>query len=125
MVAGSVGDLRLIEPQPLHVDGLSLLDVGCVVEDLFGLAGEGRLQVAAFVGTVQGLNRLLEADGDEQAHADGGDVDEEVFPGVGGFVGRVDVEHGRAFQGLCNYRGPEHRVLPIVSQPFGSIGYPS
>jgi len=36
---------------------------------------------------------LLETDGDEQTDDDGRDVDEEVFPGVGGFVGRVDVEH--------------------------------
>ena len=32
--------------------------------------------------------------GDEEAEDDGGDVDEEVAPGVGGVVGRVDVEHG-------------------------------
>jgi hypothetical protein len=42
---------------------------------------------------VDELDGLLEADGDEQADDDGGDVDEEVFPGVGGFVGRVYVEH--------------------------------
>jgi len=40
---------------------------------------------------MQGLDGLLEADGDEQANADGGDVDEEVAPDVGGLVGRVDV----------------------------------
>jgi hypothetical protein len=39
------------------------------------------------------LYGLLETDGNEQADADCADVDEEVFPGVGGFVGRVDVEH--------------------------------
>jgi hypothetical protein len=37
------------------------------------------------------LDRLLEADGDEKADDDGGDVDEEVSPGVGGVSGRVDV----------------------------------
>jgi hypothetical protein len=49
----------------------------------------------------QGLDRLLQADGDEQADDDGGDVDEEVFPGVGGLVGRVDVEHGWPFTSLA------------------------
>jgi hypothetical protein len=43
---------------------------------------------------VNRLDGLFEADGDEQADDDGGDVDEEVAPGVGGLVGRVDVEHG-------------------------------
>ena len=40
------------------------------------------------------LDGLLQTDGDQQTDADGGDVDEEVFPGVGGGVGWVDVEHG-------------------------------
>jgi hypothetical protein len=35
----------------------------------------------------------LQAYSDDEADDDGGDVDEEVLPGVGGFVGRVDVEH--------------------------------
>jgi len=43
---------------------------------------------------VEVFDGLLQADGDEQADADGAYVDEEVFPGVGGGVGRVDVEHG-------------------------------
>jgi hypothetical protein len=94
VVAGGVRDLRFIEPQPLHVDGLSLFDIGGIVEDLFGLVGQGGLQNAAFVGAVQGFNGLFEADGDEQADDDGGEVDEEVAPGVGWVVGWVDVEHG-------------------------------
>ena len=36
---------------------------------------------------------LLEAGGDEEADDDGGDVDEEVAPGVGRGVGRVGFEH--------------------------------
>jgi hypothetical protein len=32
---------------------------------------------------VEELDGLLETDGDEQANDDGGDVDEEVAPGVG------------------------------------------
>lgn len=39
------------------------------------------------------LDRLLDADGDEQAYDDGCDVNEEVAPGVGGMVRGVDVEH--------------------------------
>jgi hypothetical protein len=30
---------------------------------------------------------LLEADGDDEAEDDGGDMDEEVSPGIGGVVG--------------------------------------
>jgi hypothetical protein len=50
-------------------------------------------ELAALVGMVDGFDGLLEADGDEETEDDGGDVDEEVAPGVDGFVGRVDVEH--------------------------------
>jgi hypothetical protein len=42
---------------------------------------------------VDGLDALLETDGNEEADADGGDVDEEVAPGVGGMVGWVNVQH--------------------------------
>ena len=56
----------------------------------------------SFVAMVEVFDCLLEADGDEQANTDGGDVDEEVAPGVGGGVGRVDVEQGWV---LCGVRG--------------------
>ena len=49
----------------------------------------GLLQLMVVVDELDGL---LEADGDEEAEDDGGDVDEEVAPGVGGAVGWVDVE---------------------------------
>src|SRR5215472_2490398 len=39
------------------------------------------------------LDCLLEADGDEEADGDGGDVDEKVGPGVFGFVRDVDINH--------------------------------
>jgi hypothetical protein len=45
---------------------------------------------------VDRLYRLLQTDGDDEADDDGGDVDEEVFPGMGRGVGRVDIEHGVA-----------------------------
>jgi hypothetical protein len=68
-----------------------LFEVFAIVADLRaqGLAGLPHLAVM-----VNGLDGLLEADGDEEADDDGGDVDEEVAPGVGGVVGWVDVEHG-------------------------------
>ncbi len=59
----------------------------------FALAGEGFAGFADFVVVVDDFDRLLEADGDEQANDDGGDVEEEVGPGVGGLVGWMDVEH--------------------------------
>jgi hypothetical protein len=53
------------------------------------LAGVGDL-----VAVVEVFDGLLEANGDQQADDDGGDVNEEVALGVGGVVWRVDVEHG-------------------------------
>jgi hypothetical protein len=46
------------------------------------------LELLALVVMMDRLNGLLEADGDEQTDDDGGDVDEEVAPGVGGVGGR-------------------------------------
>ena len=63
------------------------------VEVLLGFDVHLTFEVLALVVVVEGFDALLEADGDEQAYADGGDVDEEVAPGVGGVVGRVDIEH--------------------------------
>jgi hypothetical protein len=45
------------------------------------------------------LDNLFQADGDEEADADGGDVDPEVSPRVRGVLGRVYVEHGTNFRG--------------------------
>ena len=50
---------------------------------------------------VEGFDGLLEGDGDEQADADGGDVDEKVAPGVGRLVRRVDVELGGLLLAFC------------------------
>jgi hypothetical protein len=60
--------------------------------DAQGLSGVGDLMAVMEV-----LDGLFEADGDEEAEDDGGDVDEEVAPGAGGVVWRVDVEHGCGF----------------------------
>jgi hypothetical protein len=42
---------------------------------------------------VEVLHALLQADCDDEAHDDGGDVDEEVSPGVGSVCGWMDVKH--------------------------------
>jgi hypothetical protein len=68
-----------------------VLDVAFVVASI---ALEGNLQFMALMVMMEILDGLLEADGDEEADDDGGDVDEEVAPGVGGGVGWVDVEQG-------------------------------
>jgi hypothetical protein len=60
---------------------------------LFALGAEGGASFSDLVAVVQELDRLLEADGDEETDNDGGDVEEEVAPGAGGVVERVDVEH--------------------------------
>ena len=59
-----------------------------------GLFAKSFFKVMELVLVMEVLDRLLQADGDKQADADGADVDEEVFPRVGRRVGRVDVEHG-------------------------------
>ena len=51
------------------------------------------LQLMALMPVVQQFDRLLEADGDDKPDHDGDDVDDEVFPGVRGFVRRVYIEH--------------------------------
>jgi hypothetical protein len=42
---------------------------------------------------VEEFHRLFEGNCDEQTDDDGRDVDEEVFPRMGAFARRVDVEH--------------------------------
>ena len=71
------------EPFALVADKVGAID--------FELAGEGFARFAELIALVDALDELLEADGDDEADDDGGDVDEEVFPGVGGGVGWVDV----------------------------------
>ena len=61
---------------------------------MFALAAKRFAEIATLVGAVDGFDGLLQADGDEQADGDGGDVNDEVAPSMGGVFGRVDVEHG-------------------------------
>jgi hypothetical protein len=51
------------------------------------------LELLTLMAVMDELDGLFEADGEEQAKADGAHVDEKVFPGVDGFVRRVDVDH--------------------------------
>jgi hypothetical protein len=50
------------------------------------------------VAVVEELDGLFKADGNQQANGDRRDMDEEIFPGVDGCVGSVDVKHG-----WCNF----------------------
>jgi hypothetical protein len=50
-------------------------------------------QDATFVGVVNGFHGLLEADGDENAEDDGGEMDEELAACGGGVMRWVDVDH--------------------------------
>jgi hypothetical protein len=80
-------DLLHGDIEPPAVD----IQIGAVVMQLnVEIVLCGMEQVAA----VEVLDSLFKADGDEQADADGCNVDEEVFPAMRGFVGCVDVEHG-------------------------------
>jgi hypothetical protein len=56
--------------------------VGGVLQDLAMLCVELFEEFLALMMPVDGFDGLFEIDGDEQADADGGDVDEEVAPGV-------------------------------------------
>ena len=77
----------------------------CVVFDLFD---KPLASVFPFMAMVEKLDGLLQTDGDEQADDDSGDVDEEVLPGVRGFVRRMNIEHGWA----------PGQVLPAVELLF-------
>jgi hypothetical protein len=61
------------------------------IAETFG--AEISFELVALMAVVDGFDGLFEADGDEQANDDGGDVDEEVAPGAGGVVRWVDFEH--------------------------------
>jgi hypothetical protein len=61
---------------------------------VFALVAEEFARFGDLVAVMDEFDRLFDADGDEEAEDDGGDVDEEVAPGGGGVVCGVDVEHG-------------------------------
>jgi hypothetical protein len=83
--------------------GLEVLHFEVAVDDLevlLGLVVEVFLELVALVTVVDEFDGLLEGYGDEEADDDGDDVDEEVSPGAGGVVGRVDVEHTWLLSGV-------------------------
>ncbi|MGD0649410.1 MAG: hypothetical protein ABR971_15605, partial [Acidobacteriaceae bacterium] len=93
MLLGGVqelGELLGVEIAPALGDS-DVLEGDVYVAEAFRV--EVGFELVALVAMMQRLNGLLEADGDEQANADGGDVKKEVAPGMSGGVGRVDVEH--------------------------------
>ena len=70
--------------------GYRVLEDGPIV---LGLGAHGDNQLVSLIVMVQGLDCLLEAYGKEQADGDRADVDEEVGPGMSGFMRGVDVYH--------------------------------
>src|SRR6266702_194651 len=75
--------------------------VGTLIQVAFG--SELFASFAGQMEVVEIFDRLLKADRDEQAEDDGGDMDEELFPAIGGVVCGVDVEHGsRLLRSLRN-----------------------
>src|SRR5258708_17070369 len=71
-----------------------------VVEVKAGIGDEALAQLAELMLMMEVLDGLLEADGDEEAEDDGGDVDEEVTPGGGGVVRRGDAGRGEVLFAL-------------------------
>jgi hypothetical protein len=91
-----------ISAQSRERGGFVVVELVIEIDDMEVLSGFDAkvvFQLMALVTVVEGLDGLLETDGDEQADGDGGDMDEEVSPGAGGVVGGMDVEHGGGFLG--------------------------
>lgn len=63
--------------------------------DLAALLTQIRPERCALVAVIDGLNGLLERDGDEQTDDDGRNVNEKVFPGMDRLVRSVNIEHRR------------------------------
>ena len=60
------------------------------VQVAYAFGAQVGFELMALMAVVGVLDSLIEADGDEQAEADGAHVDEELFPGKDGVVGWVD-----------------------------------
>jgi hypothetical protein len=87
----------------------------------FALAFESLAGLTQFIVPVNALDGLLQPDGDEEADDDRGDVDEEVFPRMNGFVRRMDVEHTvlREFDTASGSIGePGGGAIRSVSEPL-------
>ena len=107
LVGGAVGEEDGRVVAQLGLDLVNAVQLGggtaAVGVDLFAELLAGLLQL---VMVVEEFDGLLEADGDEEAYDDGGDVDEEVAPGVDGLMGRVNVDHGfpRRYSAIIPHR---------------------
>jgi hypothetical protein len=73
------------------VDGVGVPGDKATVEK--ALVVKGSLETLALMVAMDGFNNLLEADGDDDAKGDGGDVDEELSPGESGVRSRMNVDH--------------------------------
>ena len=79
-----------------------VFDLACVggavlvdVVEVDASVGDGAFaELVQLVALMEVLEGLLQAESDEDAEDDGADVDEEIGPGVVGFVRWVDVDHG-------------------------------
>lgn len=88
-------DERIVDGS--HVDNLPPQGVYVLFKDgqiVLGFDLHLLDQFGTLMTMMDGLNGLLQADGDQQPQNNGGDVDEEVFLGGGGVVGRVYIKHG-------------------------------
>jgi hypothetical protein len=133
---GSSGVIAEIEkdPQVVQVGHRHdvVLDVLVVEADVFLLlVAQRRTGIADLVAVVEGLDGLLEPDGDEQTDDDRCNMDEEVFPRVRGLVRRVDVEHGLSSGTMrlssdisesgCGARADSVSAWPYVSSDNGAL----
>jgi len=95
--AGVVAQLADDGDVCLHTDGI-FAEVGEVFGEELLVFGDLVMDVIAGFGSevavVDPFDGGLEAERDEKADGDGGDVEEEVAPAVDGLVGWVDVEDG-------------------------------
>jgi hypothetical protein len=65
-----------------------------VVQVKPGVCKDALAQLPELMPMMEEFDSLLQANGDEQAEDDGGDMDKEVAPCAGRVVGWMDVEHG-------------------------------
>ncbi len=73
------------------INGVLIVGDDAAIEEAFVV--EGLLKVRALVAVVEELDGLLERKGEQKADRDGGDVNEELTPGVGGMRRGMDVDH--------------------------------
>jgi hypothetical protein len=90
MMANCIQHQKVIPKRSIHLQPVASVDFHATAIGI-ALAIERLTGFAQLIVLMDPLHGLLQADGDDETDDDGGDVDEEVFPGVGGFVGRVDV----------------------------------